>query len=59
MSRLHPARSPSFPMKILSRADGCVGIIGVIDVGETGSEGISAASLFKRGALVGRVYLIP
>ena len=59
MSRLHPARGPSFPMKILSRADGCVGIIGIFDAGETGSVGISAVSLFKGGSLVTQVHLSP
>jgi hypothetical protein len=43
-----PSRPQSvLPRKILWRADGCVGIIGIIDAGETGSVGISAASLSK------------
>src|SRR5271155_4744480 len=39
MSRLHPARRPSLPMKILRKAEGCVGGTSV---------GINAASRFKR-----------
>jgi hypothetical protein len=49
MSRLQPARSPSFPMKILRIVDGCVGGMG--------SVGVRFASRLKGLPRVARVYL--